>query len=129
MGFFRFRKSFKVLPGVRLNLSKSGTSFSLGPRGSTLNVGGKNGPRATVGIPGTGLSYTQKIGEDVTPAAALESAPAPVARTGWERAFNIAGRVLAVVLQVVGYLFVIATVVIVALLAMGASRGGRKSRY
>lgn len=32
-----FRKSIKILPGVRLNLSKSGVSASLGPRGATVN--------------------------------------------------------------------------------------------
>lgn len=50
------------MPGVRLNVSKSGTSFSLGKPGATLNVGGKR-PRATVGIPGTGISFTQNLTE------------------------------------------------------------------
>jgi hypothetical protein len=31
---FRFRKSFKILPGVKINLSKSGKSLSTG--GQTL---------------------------------------------------------------------------------------------
>ncbi len=55
----RFRKSFKIAPGVRLNLSKSGTSWSLGKRGATLNLGKRS--RATIGIPGTGLSYTAPL--------------------------------------------------------------------
>jgi hypothetical protein len=59
---FRFRKSIKLAPGIRLNLSKSGISTSLGPRGATVNVGGKRSPRVTVGVPGTGLSYSQRIG-------------------------------------------------------------------
>ncbi|MBZ0252365.1 MAG: DUF4236 domain-containing protein [Candidatus Methylomirabilis sp.] len=54
---FRFRKSFKLAPGLRVNLSKSGASLSLGGRGASFNVGSR-GTRATVGIPGTGLSYT-----------------------------------------------------------------------
>jgi hypothetical protein len=55
---FHFRKSFKVAPGVRLNMGRSGfTSMSFGPRGMKMNVG-KRGVRTTVGIPGTGLSYT-----------------------------------------------------------------------
>jgi hypothetical protein len=57
---FRFRQSFRLLPGVRLNLSKSGISASLGIRGAHVTVG----PRATttsVGLPGTGLSYTSRI--------------------------------------------------------------------
>ncbi len=56
---FRFRKSLKIAPGVRLNLSKGGISTSLGGRGHSINVG-KGGVKSTVGIPGTGLSYTAK---------------------------------------------------------------------
>jgi hypothetical protein len=58
MGFFRFRRSFKVLPGVRWNLNKGGSSFTFGGRGLKYTVGNK-GARTTVGIPGTGVSYTQ----------------------------------------------------------------------
>lgn len=56
MGYFRFRKTFTIFPGVRINLSKTGVSGSLGGNGATLNVG-KQGEMVTVGIPGTGLSY------------------------------------------------------------------------
>ena len=57
----RFQKSVKVMPGVRLNLSKSGVSTSIGGRGATVNVG-KRGVRSTVGIPGTGLSWSSQKG-------------------------------------------------------------------
>jgi hypothetical protein len=60
MGYFRFRKTFTILPGVRINLSKTGVSSSLGGNGATLNVG-KQGPVATFGIPGTGLSYRAPV--------------------------------------------------------------------
>ena len=56
MGYFRFRKTFSILPGVRINLSKTGVSGSLGGHGATVNIG-KNGPNVTLGAPGTGLSY------------------------------------------------------------------------
>jgi SH3-like domain-containing protein len=52
----RFRKSLRIMPGVKLNLSKSGVSTSLGRPGATINLGPR-GSRATVGIPGAGLSY------------------------------------------------------------------------
>ncbi len=55
---FRFRRSFKLLPGVRINLSGRGTSVSLGGRGFHYNIGPK-GTRVTAGIPGTGLSWTK----------------------------------------------------------------------
>lgn len=54
----RFRKIFTFLPGVRLNLSKSGASVSLGRRGATVNIGTK-GVRETVGLPGSGVSYSE----------------------------------------------------------------------
>ncbi|SFV27317.1 DUF4236 domain-containing protein [Hyphomicrobium facile] len=56
MGYFRFRKTISILPGVRINLSKTGVSGSLGGHGATVNVG-KKGQQVTLGIPGTGLSY------------------------------------------------------------------------
>lgn len=54
---FRFRKTLKIIPGIKLNLSKSGLSTSIGKQGASLNLG-KRGVRATVGLPGTGISYT-----------------------------------------------------------------------
>lgn len=57
----RFRRRIKIAPGVHVNIGKKGTSISLGRPGATLNVGGKKGPRVTVGIPGTGLSYTTNL--------------------------------------------------------------------
>ncbi len=61
MGYFRFRKTFSILPGVLVNLSKTGVSSSIGGHGATVNVG-KNGPMVTLGIPGTGLSYRTPVG-------------------------------------------------------------------
>jgi hypothetical protein len=54
---FRFRKIISVLPGVKVNLSKSGVSTSLGGRGATVNVGSSGKKTLTLGLPGTGLSY------------------------------------------------------------------------
>lgn len=54
---FRFRRSFKILPGVRINLGKSGVSTSIGTRGAHVTVG-HGQVRKTVGLPGTGLSFT-----------------------------------------------------------------------
>ena len=54
---FRFRRRIKLLPGIRLNISKSGVSTSVGEPGATINLRGNN-VRTTVGVPGSGLSYT-----------------------------------------------------------------------
>lgn len=62
---FRFRRTIKLAPGVRLNISKSGVSTSIGTRGATINVG-RRGTRGTVGIPGTGISYSERL--DSSPA-------------------------------------------------------------
>lgn len=57
---FRFRKSFKVMPGVRLTLSPRGISSSFGIPGARITIG-RRGITGTVGIPGTGLSYSHKL--------------------------------------------------------------------
>ncbi len=54
---FRFRRSIKVLPGLRLNATLKGISASIGGKGVRHTVG-TAGKRTTVGIPGTGVSYT-----------------------------------------------------------------------
>jgi hypothetical protein len=54
---FQFRRTLRIVPGVRVNLSKGGTSVSFGSRGFHYTVG-KKGTRTTVGIPGSGLSWT-----------------------------------------------------------------------
>lgn len=54
---WRFRKSFKILPGVRMNVGSKGvTSWSFGGRGVRVNVG-KRGTTTTYSLFGTGLSY------------------------------------------------------------------------
>ncbi|MBI1944528.1 MAG: DUF4236 domain-containing protein [Deltaproteobacteria bacterium] len=57
---FRFRRSIKLIPGVRLNVSTRGASMSVGGRGATLSFSGR-GARATFGIPGTGLSWSESL--------------------------------------------------------------------
>jgi hypothetical protein len=55
---FRFRRTLKIIPGVRLNFSLGGPSVSLGPRGLHYTVG-MRGTRITAGIPGSGLFWTK----------------------------------------------------------------------
>src|SRR5262245_41166437 len=57
---FQFRKSIKVLPGVRFNISKSGIGLSLGPKGAHVTTG----PRGTelhLDLPGSGAYFRRKI--------------------------------------------------------------------
>ena len=57
---FRFRNSIKLLPGLRLNFSKTGISATVGVHGACVNVGSK-GTFLNVGVPGTGVSYRDRI--------------------------------------------------------------------
>ena len=57
-----FRRRIKIIPGVRLNISKSGLSASVGVRGASVTLGGRGGTYANLGIPGTGIYTRKKIG-------------------------------------------------------------------
>src|SRR5260221_724145 len=85
MGFFRFHRSIKILPGVRWNINKGGSSFTFGGRGLKYTIGNK-GSRTTVGLPGTGLSFTQVHSR----AATLPSSGVK----GRARGFYIAGSII-----------------------------------
>lgn len=56
----RFRKSVKLAPGVRINLSKSGISTTLGRRGASVTIGGR-GRHATAKRPGTGIRSSPRL--------------------------------------------------------------------
>lgn len=58
---FRFRKSVKIAPGVRLNFGKKSTSVSFGGKGARYTVSSTGRKTASVGIPGTGLSYVETV--------------------------------------------------------------------
>lgn len=57
---WRFRRTIKVAPGIRLNVSKSGVSTTIGSRGASVNIG-KRGVYRNLSIPGTGLYRRDKI--------------------------------------------------------------------
>jgi uncharacterized protein DUF4236 len=57
---FRFRRTVSIFPGVRLNLGKRGISVSAGMRGANVTMG-RGGLFGNVGIPGTGLSYRERL--------------------------------------------------------------------
>lgn len=55
-----FRKRIKILPGIHVNLSKSGVSTSIGRRGASVNIG-KRGTYFNTGLPGTGIYHRKKF--------------------------------------------------------------------
>jgi hypothetical protein len=59
---WRFQRRITIFPGVRINIGKGGVSTSVGPKGADVNIG-KHGVTTNAGLPGTGLSYRQRIGK------------------------------------------------------------------
>ena len=59
---WRYRKSIKIAPGVKLNFGKKSMGVSIGGKHGGVSINSKTGVTARTSIPGTGLSYTQKIG-------------------------------------------------------------------
>ena len=56
---FRYRKRIQILPFVYLNHSSRGASLSFGRRGAHYTVSSSGKRTASVGLPGTGMSYTK----------------------------------------------------------------------
>ena len=96
MGFLRFRRSFRIGPGLRLNIGKRGASLSAGVRGAHVTVG-KDSVRTTVGIPGTGISYTEHSGR-----SSPDTATAPVDAPGSGSALRGCLWIALLVILVVG---------------------------
>lgn len=57
---WRFQRRIGIGSFGRVNLSKSGVSLTEGVKGAHLTLG--RTPRITLGIPGSGLSWTQTFG-------------------------------------------------------------------
>ena len=55
----RFQRRVKILPGLRLNLSRSGVGFSVGGRGAHVGITARGQRYASVGLPGTGVSWRE----------------------------------------------------------------------
>lgn len=56
----RFRRTLKIAPGVRINLTGKGISARVGPRGLGATVG-TSGTTLSAGIPGSGLHASKKL--------------------------------------------------------------------
>lgn len=94
----RFRKSKKILPGVRLNLTHKGVSANVGVRGANVGIG-KTGVRANMSIPGTGISASQKLSGGQPSSS---SGPSP---------YIVAG-------AVIGIVFIVGAIIVLTLLSV-----------
>jgi len=56
---FRFQRRFKILPGLAINISKSGVGFSAGGRGFHAGIDSKGRRYTSASLPGTGISWRQ----------------------------------------------------------------------
>jgi Protein of unknown function (DUF4236) len=71
---WRFRKSFKVLPGLKMNLSCHGLSATIGASPLSVNFG-PHGTYANVTIPGAGLSNRVRLDSPPLPSPTPGNVP------------------------------------------------------
>lgn len=95
----RFRRSMKLMPGVRLNFGKDSIGMSFGVPGARYTINSKGRRTVTAGIPGTGIydvttlssgrsrSRSRRAAEEVEPDPVVPPAPGLFA-TGAERALH-----------------------------------------
>jgi hypothetical protein len=62
MGSFRFRRSVRLAPDLRLNFNKRSVGISAGIRGARYSVNSDGRRTRSVGLRGTGLSYRSQSG-------------------------------------------------------------------
>jgi hypothetical protein len=99
---FRFWRRVRIIPGMRVNLSKRGVSASIGKRGLWLTVGPRGPARLTIGAPGTGLFWWTRLPPHATPSEALPLLPPALraaprhARQRWALAILVAVVAIAV---------------------------------
>lgn len=55
-----FRRSVKILPGLKVNFGKKGTSVTVGTKGAHMTYG-KGRKTASIGVPGTGVYYRKTV--------------------------------------------------------------------
>lgn len=79
----RFRKRVKIAPGVSLNVGKKSVGVRVGGRGYGVSTNTKTGTRASVGLPGTGISYSKKIGSGTGCMVFLAATAASATPVAW----------------------------------------------
>jgi hypothetical protein len=97
----RLRKSIKIAPGFKINLSKSGVSTTIGGKGLSANIGSR-GAYLNTGIPGTGISNRTRLDSDSSTDEVSESGIVPIGKTG--------GRVLVIISII---MFIIALILLI----------------
>jgi hypothetical protein len=127
----RYRKSFKIAPGLKLNLNAKSASITGGVRGAHVTYNSKGYRTASAGVPGTGLSYraTKRVGQPAhgtAPAARTQSGAEIVANLLKAIVklifFGILGCVITQVLTGHWWIFLIVVVAAAALMRLRSVR-------
>ncbi|WP_170990104.1 DUF4236 domain-containing protein [Aquamicrobium sp. LC103] len=58
---FKFRRTLKIAPGVRLNVTHRGASARIGPKGLGYTVNANGRKHVSAGIPGSGIHVSEQI--------------------------------------------------------------------
>lgn len=101
---FKFRRTMKIAPGLRLNLTHRGVSARAGTKGAGYTVNANGQQHISAGIPGSGIHVSQQIAPprkrkqksvDATVPASPQASPSGLLKTGAIMAF---GGLVAIIL-------------------------------
>ena len=71
----RFRRSVKILPGVRINFNKNSTGLTFGGRGAHYTINSSGRRTSSIGIPGTGIWWQESYNPRAASRRAIPEPP------------------------------------------------------
>lgn len=103
----RFRKSFKLGSGTKVNFNKNSISFTAGTKGFHHTIGTSGRRTTTAGIPGSGLSYVSQSG-GTTSSGSKKASGGGGAATSKKRGRGCCGTILFGCLGIIALMFILA---------------------
>lgn len=58
---FKFRRTLKIAPGLRLNLTHRGVSARVGTKGAGYTVNANGSQHISAGVPGSGIHVSKQV--------------------------------------------------------------------
>lgn len=111
-----FRKSIKIAPGIRMNISKSGVGFSAGVKGARISVNSKGRVTKTVSIPKTGISYSKsstiKQKKKEKPKTIYEYS------SSQQKVFSVVMLILGIMLAIMSVLLIIGEMTVIGIIGI-----------
>jgi len=92
---FRFSKRIQIAPGLAITFSKGWPSLSIGGQGAILNLGPR-GPRTTLEIPRTGMSWQFSADRHIHKAVQVQADVKAVHAQGTVRAVQAQAEIIAI---------------------------------